>query len=333
MRNSFKNKNILITGGTGSFGKTFLNYILKKHHDIKNIYIFSRDEKKQFDLRNQITNPVVKFIIGDVRDYNSVLDAMQNIDYVFHAAALKQVPSCEFFPLEAVKTNILGTNNILTSANRTKVKKVVFLSTDKSVQPVNAMGMSKALMEKVIVAKSRNIRKDLTLCITRYGNVIGSRGSVIPTFIEQIKSNKNLTITDPSMTRFMMTLDEAVQLVMYAFDYGKNGDILVKKSPAASIDTIAKALLKYFKKKLSIKVIGTRQGEKKHEALLSKEEKVISENLSKFYKVNLINSKIDFTNFYSRGKKTQRVEEYRSDNTIQLDINQTINLIKKSGLI
>ena len=258
---------------------------------------------------------------------------MQNIDYVFHAAALKQVPSCEFFPLEAVKTNILGTNNILTSANRTKVKKVVFLSTDKSVQPVNAMGMSKALMEKVIVAKSRNIRKDLTLCITRYGNVIGSRGSVIPTFIEQIKSNKNLTITDPSMTRFMMTLDEAVQLVMYAFDYGKNGDILIKKSPAASIDTIAKALLKYFKKKLSIKVIGTRQGEKKHEALLSKEEKLISENLSKFYRVNLINSKIDYTNFYSRGKKTQRVEEYRSDNTIQLDINQTINLIKKSGLI
>lgn len=332
MKSSFNNKNILITGGTGSFGKTFLNYILKKHLNVKNVYIFSRDEKKQFDLRNQVISHKVKFIIGDVRDYNCVLDAMQNIDYVFHAAALKQVPSCEFYPLEAVKTNILGTNNILTAANRTNVKKVVFLSTDKSVQPVNAMGMSKALMEKVVIAKSRNVRKNLTLCITRYGNVIGSRGSVIPTFISQIKNNKNLTITDPNMTRFMMTLDEAVQLVMYAFESGKNGDIFVKKSPAAKIDVIAKALLKNFKKKLTISIIGTRQGEKKHEALLSREEKIISKSLKNFYKVNLINSKIDFNNFFSKGK-INKIEEYRSDNTTQLNIDQTINLIKKSGLI
>ena len=228
--NTFKNKNIFITGGTGSFGKTFLNYILKHKKNIKSVTIFSRDEKKQFDLRNKFSNKKVKFIIGDVRDYNSVLDVMQNIDYVFHAAALKQVPSCEFYPLEAVKTNIIGTNNILTAANRTNVKKVIFLSTDKSVQPVNAMGMSKALMEKVVIAKSK-YKKRFIFCITRYGNVIGSRGSVIPTFIDQIKKNKRITITDPSMTRFMMTLNEAVQLVMYAFEKGENGIFLLKNHP------------------------------------------------------------------------------------------------------
>ena len=333
MNNTFKNKNILITGGTGSFGKTFLNYILKHKKNIKSVTIFSRDEKKQFDLRNKFSNKKVKFIIGDVRDYNSVLDVMQNIDYVFHAAALKQVPSCEFYPLEAVKTNIIGTNNILTAANRTNVKKVIFLSTDKSVQPVNAMGMSKALMEKVVIAKSRNIRKDLSFCITRYGNVIGSRGSVIPTFIDQIKKNKRITITDPSMTRFMMTLNEAVQLVMYAFEKGENGDIFVKKSPASTIGVIAKALLKYFKKKSKIKIIGIRQGEKKHELLLSKDEKIISKNLNNFYKVNLIKSNINYKDYFTSGKITEKYNEYRSDNTLQLNIDETIKLIKKSGLI
>ncbi len=333
MSRSFNNSNILITGGTGSFGKTFLNFLIKKKIKFKKIIIFSRDEKKQFDLRNHINSQRVKFVIGDIRDYNSVLDVMQNIDYVFHAAALKQVPSCEFYPLEAVKTNILGTNNILTASNRTQVKKVIFLSTDKSVQPVNAMGMSKALMEKVIIAKSRNIRKNLTLCITRYGNVIGSRGSVIPTFIEQIKKNKDITITDPNMTRFMMTLDEAVKLVMYAFEKGNNGDIFVKKSPAAKVDTIAKALLKHFKKNIKIKIIGTRQGEKKHESLLSKEERLISKNLTNFFKVNLINAKIDYKNFFSKGKTNQNVEEYKSDNTVQLNIDETLKLIRRSGVI
>ena len=248
----FKNKIILITGGTGSFGSTFLKYLLNNNINFKELRIFSRDEKKQFDLRNDYEDKRLKFFIGDVREYNSVLHVMENVDFVFHAAALKQVPSCEFFPLEAIKTNIMGTENILTAANNTKVKKVICLSTDKAVEPVNSMGMSKALMEKVIIAKSKNIRKDLSFCITRYGNVIGSRGSVIPTFINQIKLNKKLTVTDENMTRFMMTLDDAVELVLYAFNYGKNGDIFIKKSPATSIKTLAITLNKFYKKKIYI---------------------------------------------------------------------------------
>ena len=333
MNNYFKNKTILITGGTGSFGSTFTKYLLNKKLGFKEIRIFSRDEKKQFDLRNKYNDSRVSFFIGDVREYNSVLDVMENVDYVFHAAALKQVPSCEFYPLEAVKTNIEGTSNILTAANRAKVKKIICLSTDKAVEPVNAMGMSKALMEKVIMAKSRNIRKDLAFCITRYGNVIGSRGSVIPTFVNQIKSNTKITITDPTMTRFMMTLDEAVELVLYAFVNGKNGDLFIKKSPGTTVAIIAEALIKFYKIKKNIRIIGTRAGEKKHEKLLSREEKMISKDLGKYFKINVHSKKVEFKNFYTVGKKSTQIEDYRSDNTEQLDIVQTLNLLKKSGVL
>ncbi len=333
MNNYFKNKTILITGGTGSFGSTFTKYLLYKNLGFKEIRIFSRDEKKQFDFRNKYNDPRVSFFIGDVREYNSVLDVMENVDYVFHAAALKQVPSCEFYPLEAVKTNIEGTNNILTAANRTKVKKIICLSTDKAVEPVNAMGMSKALMEKVIMAKSRNIRKDLAFCITRYGNVIGSRGSVIPTFVNQIKSNNKITITDPTMTRFMMTLDEAVELVLYAFTNGKNGDLFIKKSPGTTVSIISEALRKFYKIKKNIRIIGTRVGEKKHEKLLSTEEKRISKDLGKYFKINVHSKKVEFKNFYTVGKKSPQTEDYRSDNTEQLNVDQTLNLLKKSGVL
>jgi UDP-N-acetylglucosamine 4,6-dehydratase/5-epimerase len=333
VKQHFKNKTILISGGTGSFGGTFTKYLINNNFKFKEIRIFSRDEKKQFDFRNKYNDPRIKFFIGDVREYNSVLDVMENVDYVFHAAALKQVPSCEFYPLEAVKTNIEGTNNILAASNRTKVKKVICLSTDKAVEPVNAMGMSKALMEKVIMAKSRNIRKDLSFCITRYGNVIGSRGSVIPTFINQIKSKSQLTITDSTMTRFMMSLDEAVELVLYAFLKGKNGDLFIKKSPGTSIGIIAQALIKYYKVKNNIKIIGIRAGEKKHEKLLSREEKMISTDMDKFFKINVYEKKIDFKNYYTIGKKLLQEEDYRSDNTKQLNVNETLKLLKKSGVL
>ncbi len=329
----FKNKIILITGGTGSFGSTFLKYLLNNNINFKELRIFSRDEKKQFDLRNDYEDKRLKFFIGDVREYNSVLHVMENVDFVFHAAALKQVPSCEFFPLEAIKTNIMGTENILTAANNTKVKKVICLSTDKAVEPVNSMGMSKALMEKVIIAKSKNIRKDLSFCITRYGNVIGSRGSVIPTFINQIKLNKKLTVTDENMTRFMMTLDDAVELVLYAFNYGKNGDIFIKKSPATSIKTLAITLNKFYKKKNIYRLIGTRVGEKKHETLLSKEEKSLANDLGKFFKINYNNKNIEFKNFFSKGKKLSEENAYTSKNTNQLDEVQTLKLLKKSKIL
>ena len=253
MKNLFKNKIILITGGTGSFGNEFINYIINNKISFKFIKIFSRDEKKQHDMREKLNNDKIKFIIGDIRDYQSILSSVRDVDYVFHAAALKQVPSCEFFPEEAVKTNILGTENLIKAANISKVKKIVFLSTDKAVSPINAMGMSKALMEKLIIANSRNTNKNLKLCITRYGNVIGSRGSVIPTFISQIKKNKALTITNSSMTRFLMTLNEAIKLVLFAFNNGKNGDLFIQKSPAATIETISKAIAKKYGKSLKIK--------------------------------------------------------------------------------
>ncbi len=330
MSKKFKNSNVLITGGTGSFGSEFLKFLLSLKTKPSSIVILSRDEKKQFDMRNEIKNKIVNYIIGDVRDYENILNIMENIDYVFHAAALKQVPSCEFFPIEAVKTNILGTDNIIKAANRTKVKKVVFLSTDKSVQPINAMGMSKALMEKTILAKSRIIRKNLAFCITRYGNVIGSRGSVVPTFINQIRNNKKLTITDPNMTRFMMTLEDAVKLVLYAFENGKNGDILIKKSPASDVKTIADSIAYKYKKKLAYEIIGTRLGEKIHETLLSSEELQKSKDLGSFYKINEVDQNTKFKSFYFKGNKLNFKKEYSSDNTTRLNLKQTLNILEKS---
>ena len=326
---SFKNKTLLITGGTGSFGKAVLRRFLDS--DLKEIRIFSRDEKKQDDLRKQINNPKVKFYIGDVRDSMSVSNVMAGVDYVFHAAALKQVPSCEFFPLEAVKTNILGTENVLEAAIQNKVKKVICLSTDKAVYPINAMGMTKAVMEKVMVARSRNLDEtDTVLCGTRYGNVMASRGSVIPLFIEQIKAGKDLTITNPEMTRFMMTLDDAVDLVMYAFQHGKQGDIFVQKSPASTIEVLAKALLKLYKSDNQIKVIGTRHGEKLYESLVSKEEMAHAIDLSDYYCLPADTRDLNYNRYFTEGDENMdKIEEYHSHNTKRLDIEGTIDLLMK----
>jgi UDP-N-acetylglucosamine 4,6-dehydratase len=330
MKKIFKNKTILITGGTGSFGKAMISYLLKNVNNFKEIKIFSRDEKKQFDMRNDYNNKKLNFFIGDVRDYDSVLNVMSNVDFVFHAAALKQVPSCEFFPIEAVKTNIIGTENVLNACNRTNVQKAIFLSTDKSVQPINAMGMSKALMEKTIIAKAKYVRKNLILCITRYGNVIGSRGSVVPTFIQQIKSNSKLTITNLEMTRFMMTLEEAVELVIHAFNKGKNGDLFIRKSPASNIKTIAEAISIFYKKKLNIQVIGTRLGEKIHESLLSLEEKKNAIDLGIFYKISNLKKNFEYNNYFTIGDDSKILNDYNSKNTNQLDVFQTLKLLKKS---
>lgn len=322
-------KTLLITGGTGSFGKAVLNRFL--HSDIGEIRIFSRDEKKQDDLRKQINDPKVKFHIGDVRDKSSISNAMVGVDYVFHAAALKQVPSCEFFPLEAVKTNILGTENVLEAAIQHKIKKIICLSTDKAVYPINAMGMTKAVMEKVMVARSRNLsEEDTMLCGTRYGNVMASRGSVIPLFIEQIKAGNPLTITNPEMTRFMMTLDDAVDLVLYAFQNGKQGDIFVQKAPAATIETLAKALIKLYKANNEIKIIGTRHGEKLFESLVSKEEMVHAIDHGDYYRLPADTRDLNYDQFFSKGDESlEKFEEYHSHNTKQLDIDGTINLLMK----
>lgn len=326
---SFKNKTLLITGGTGSFGKAVLRRFLDS--DLKEIRIFSRDEKKQDDLRKQINNPKVKFYIGDVRDPMSVSNVMAGVDYVFHAAALKQVPSCEFFPLEAVKTNILGTENVLESAIQHRVKRVICLSTDKAVYPINAMGMTKAVMEKVMVARSRNLDEtDTVLCGTRYGNVMASRGSVIPLFIEQIKAGNDLTITNPEMTRFMMTLDDAVDLVMYAFQHGKQGDIFVQKSPASTIEVLAKALLKIYKSDNQIKVIGTRHGEKLYESLVSKEEMAHAIDLGDYYRLPADTRDLNYNRYFTEGDENMdKIEEYHSHNTRRLDIEGTIDLLMK----
>jgi len=331
MKKIFHNKIILITGGTGSFGKAMTSYLLKNINNFKEIRIFSRDEKKQFDMRNYYNDKRLIFFIGDVRDYDTIINAMVNVDFVFHAAALKQVPSCEFYPIEAVKTNIIGTENVLNACNRSNVQKAIFLSTDKSVQPVNAMGMSKALMEKTVIAKAKNIRKNLTLCITRYGNVIGSRGSVIPTFIKQIKSNLKLTITNLDMTRFMMTLNEAVELVIYAFNKGKNGDLFIRKSPASNIKVIAEAISAFYKKKLDIQIIGTRLGEKIHESLLSSEERKNVIDLGHFYKISSSKKKFEYSNYFTTGDETRMID-YNSKNTKQLNVLQTLKLLKKSGV-
>jgi len=315
------NKILLITGGTGSFGKAVLNRFLRSN-DFTEIRIFSRDEKKQDDLRNKLNNPKIKFVIGDVRDYYSVENTVSGSDYIFHAAALKQVPSCEFFPMEAVKTNILGTDNVLRAAEKYNVKRVVVLSTDKAAYPINAMGMSKALMEKVMIARARaNNGDQQVFCGTRYGNVIASRGSVIPLFIEQIKAGKPLTITDPDMTRFMMTLDDAVNLVLYAFNNGFPGDIFIQKAPAATIATLAKALLELYRVDNEIKIIGTRHGEKLYETLVSLEDMAKAEDLGQYYRIPADNRDLNYDQYFIEGDKNQsKFDEYHSHNTERLDI-------------
>ena len=319
---------LLITGGTGSFGNAFLNKGLKSDK-FSEIRIFSRDEKKQDDLRKRIQNSKVKFYIGDVRDPSSVANAVKGVDYIFHAAALKQVPSCEFFPIEAVKTNILGTENILSAAEQYDVKKVVILSTDKAAYPINAMGMTKALMEKVMVAKSRNLDDSKTIfCGTRYGNVMASRGSVIPLFIDQIKAGNPLTITDPEMTRFMMTLDHAVELVLYAFKNGKQGDIFVQKSPAATVSVLAQALLELYDFKSTIQEIGIRHGEKKYETLVTTEEMVKAKDLGGYYAIAADNRDLNYAPYFSEGNKKEILSgEYNSDNTKRLNVVQMKSLL------
>ena len=331
--NMFLNKVLLITGGTGSFGKAVLNKLT--HHKFKEIRIFSRDEKKQEDLRIQLNNQKVKFYIGDVRDYNSIESAVKGVDFIFHAAALKQVPSCEFFPIEAVKTNILGTDNVLRAAEQHNVNKVVVLSTDKAAYPINAMGMSKALMEKVMLARARNNNAEKQVfCGTRYGNVMASRGSVIPLFINQIREGKDLTITNPKMTRFMMTLDDAVDLVLYAFNKGRPGDIFIQKSPATTIGILAEALLELYEAKTKIKVIGIRHGEKLYETLVGLEDMYRAEDLGEYFRIPPDNRNLNYDKYFSKGnRKTNEIQEYHSHNTKRLNIEETKKLLLKIPMI
>ena len=318
----FKNRTLLITGGTGSFGNAALKRFLNT--DIGEICIFSRDEKKQDDMRKFYKNDKIKFYIGDVRDVASIKNAMHNVDFVFHAAALKQVPSCEFFPMEAVKTNIIGTDNVLTAAIEYGVKKVICLSTDKAAYPINAMGISKAMMEKVVVAKSRTVNPDKTLiCCTRYGNVMASRGSVIPLFVEQIKSGQPLTVTNPNMTRFLMSLDEAVELVVFAFQNAQAGDIMVQKAPASTIGDLAQAIKELFNADNAIKIIGTRHGEKLYETLLTKEEYLHAEDLGKYFRVPADNRDLNYEKYFEIGDEKLSIDrEYNSHNTEILNIEQ-----------
>lgn len=330
VNDSFSKKVLLITGGTGSFGNAVLDRFL--HTDIKEIRIFSRDEKKQEDMRIKYKNSKLKFYIGDVRDYSSVLNATRGADFIFHAAALKQVPSCEFFPIEAVKTNILGTENVLEAAIVNEVSRVVCLSTDKAVYPINAMGISKAMMEKVIVAKSRNVDPEKTvICTTRYGNVMASRGSVIPLFIRQIVEGTPLTITDPNMTRFMMTLDDAVNLVLHAFDNGVNGDIFVQKAPAATIEVLTKAIFQLMDRNdHQVNIIGTRHGEKLYEALCSREEMFVAEDQGGYYRIPADNRDLNYSQFTEEGEKELSVvEDYNSHNTNRLNIDEMEALLLK----
>lgn len=329
----FKDKVLLITGGTGSFGNRVLKGFLNS--DIKEIRIFSRDEKKQDDMRKRYANDKIKFYIGDVRDFNSIDNAMVGVDYVFQAAALKQVPSCEFFPVEAVKTNILGTDNVVNSAIKNKVKKVICLSTDKAAYPINAMGMSKALMEKVALAKARTVDgNDTTICVTRYGNVMGSRGSVIPLFYRLIEEGKPLTITNPDMTRFMMTLDDAVELVLFAFENGRPGDLFVQKAPAATIETLAEAVCKHKGIEINTKIIGTRHGEKQAETLVTKEEMLRAEDLGNYFRIGMDDRDLNYEKYFEKGiKSIDDISEYTSDNTTRLDTNGMIELLIKMGEI
>ncbi|RRW30809.1 polysaccharide biosynthesis protein [Ectopseudomonas oleovorans] len=331
---TFSQRILLITGGTGSFGNAVLNGFLDT--DIAEIRIFSRDEKKQDDMRKKYANPKLKFYIGDVRDYQAVLNATRGVDYIFHAAALKQVPSCEFHPMEAVKTNVLGTENVLEAAIQNEVKRVVCLSTDKAVYPINAMGISKAMMEKVMVAKSRNVDPTKTvICGTRYGNVMASRGSVIPLFVDQMRANKPLTITDPNMTRFMMTLADAVDLVLYAFEHGNNGDMFVQKAPAATVEVLAQALSDLLGKPgYPINVIGTRHGEKLYEALLSREEMVCAEDLGGYYRVPPDLRDLNYGKFVEQGEQEiSHAEDYNSHNTQRLDVAGMQQLLLKLEFI
>ena len=327
-----KNKKLLITGGTGSFGNAVLNRFLDTDH-FNEIRIFSRDEKKQDDMRTLLKNEKLKFYIGDVRDYNSVEKAMRGVDYVFHAAALKQVPSCEFFPLEATKTNVFGTQNVIDAAEYNNVSKVICLSTDKAAYPINAMGISKALMEKVAVAASRNC-KNTTICLTRYGNVMGSRGSVIPLFLNQIKNKEAITITDPKMTRFLMSLDEAVELVLFAFEHGNQGDLFVNKAPAGTIGDLAQALKELCIANNEIKIIGTRHGEKLYETLCTREEMVKAEDMDAFYRIPADNRNLNYSSYLSEGEKgIAQTEDYHSHNTEQHDIEGMKKVLKKLDLV
>lgn len=329
MNNLFKDKVLLITGGTGSFGNAVLKRFLNT--DIKEIRVFSRDEKKQHDMRLELNNSKVKFYIGDVRDYDSIYSALSGVDFVFHAAALKQVPSCEFYPIEALRTNVLGTENVLNAAIEQKVKKVICLSTDKAVYPINAMGITKAMMEKVMVAKSRT-SGNTVLVGTRYGNVMASRGSVIPLFYEQIMNNQPITVTDPDMTRFMMTLNDAVELVLYAFEHGISGDIFVQKSPASTIGELASALIKIFNSKVEVKVIGTRHAEKLYETLLAREEVQGAQDLGEYYRVAADNRDLNYKKYFTEGsRKMANIEDYHSHNSRRLSEEELISLLKSIG--
>ena len=323
----FDEKVLLITGGTGSFGNAVLARFLNTN--IKQIRIFSRDEKKQDDMRNHYNEEKLKFYIGDVRDYSSVEKAMIEVDYVFHAAALKQVPSCEFFPLEATKTNVFGTQNVIDAAISNKVSKVICLSTDKAAYPINAMGISKALMEKVVIAASRNINNDITtVCLTRYGNVMGSRGSVIPLFINQLKNNQELTITDPKMTRFFMSLEKAVDLVVFAFEQGNQGDLFVNKAPSGSIGDLSIALKKLFNSSTKVKIIGTRHGEKLYETLCTREEMAKAEDMGDFYRIPADNRDLNYSQYFSEGEQDITLfEDYHSHNAERYDVDQIMKLL------
>lgn len=329
----FTDKTLLITGGTGSFGTSVLNRFINS--DLKEIRIFSRDEKKQDDLRKQLNSEKVKFYLGDVRNAQSLRDAVRGVDFIFHAAALKQVPSCEFFPMEAVQTNIIGTDNVLNTAIEMGVKRVVCLSTDKAAYPINAMGISKAMMEKVIIAKARAQRNnDTIICCTRYGNVMASRGSVIPLFVEQIKANEALTITNPHMTRFLMNLDEAVDLVLFAFKNAQQGDTFVQKSPASTVDVLATALKKLFNSHNDIRLIGTRHGEKAHETLLTREEKAKSIELANYYRVPADNRDLNYNTEHAKAEKpVAELSEYNSSNTTQLNVDEVIEKLLTTEFI
>ncbi len=329
---NINNKILLITGGTGSFGNAVLQRFLVTDH-FKEIRIFSRDEKKQDDMRNQLKSPKLKFFIGDVRDFDSVEPATRGVDYIFHAAALKQVPSCEFFPMQAVKTNVEGTQNVIRAAGFNGVKKVICLSTDKAAYPINAMGISKAMMEKVAIADSRNLQNTI-VCLTRYGNVMASRGSVIPLFINQIKSGIPLTITDPKMTRFLMSLNDAVDLVLFAFENGNQGDLFVNKAPAATIGNLANAIKDLAKADNPINIIGTRHGEKLYETLCTREEMVKAEDMGDFYRIPADNRDLNYSMYFSEGEKSMaEVEDYHSHNTERLDLDQVKKLISTLAIV
>jgi len=333
MTDPFKNKTLLITGGTGSFGNAVLERFMKT--EIKEIRIFSRDEKKQDDMRITLNNPKIKFYIGDVRSYESISDALEGVDYVFHAAALKQVPSCEFYPIEAVRTNILGAENVIRAASTHGIQKIVVLSTDKAVYPINAMGMSKALMEKVMVANSRIFSSHkITLCATRYGNVMASRGSVIPLFLQQIRNKQPITITDPAMTRFLMSLDESVDLVLYAFNHAATGDIFVQKAPASTIADLAQAMVELLKSETEIKIIGTRHGEKLYESLISREEMARCEDLGNYYRIPADTRDLNYNIYFNEGQKEiANLEDYTSHNTHRLDVESVKKTLMKLDII